>query len=108
MRTLFTMLGVIGEDPEGGHPVIAFFTALTSRMDLLLGWVLALMAVAGSLFAIYLGVKLATAEDEGKRTQVKAQFIWSIIAVVIVGSLIVILLALDWIALTGWEGGGGD
>ena len=49
---------------------------------------LGIIAGMGGLLAIYLGVKLATADNEQTRSNAKAQMIYAILAVVIVAGLI--------------------
>ena len=44
--------------------------------------VLALMAAAAVVFAIYVAFRLAKAEDDGKRKEAKQQLLWSVVAVV--------------------------
>jgi len=58
--------------------------------------VLGLLGAMGALYAIYLGVKLATAQDESKRKEAKARIIWTIIAIVIVFGLIGVFVAVNW------------
>ncbi|MCL2756231.1 MAG: pilin [Firmicutes bacterium] len=50
-----------------------------------------ILIVVGSLaalLAIWLGVRLATAQDESKRKEAKAQLIWAIIAVIVVFAMV--------------------
>ena len=56
--------------------------------------ILSVVAGLGALLAIYLGVKLATAQDESRRKEAKAQMVYSIIAVIIVSAMIGIFYAL--------------
>lgn len=44
--------------------------------------ILQLFSLAAMLYAIYVGMRLAMAQDEGKRKEAKAQLLWSLIAVV--------------------------
>ena len=46
--------------------------------------ILTTLAGLGTLLAIWIGVRLATAQDESKRKEAKAQLIWAILAVVII------------------------
>jgi cytochrome bd-type quinol oxidase subunit 2 len=53
-----------------------------------------LLSVAGALFAIYIAIRLATAEDEGKRKQAKAQLLWTLVGIVATIVLITIINAI--------------
>jgi len=52
---------------------------------------LIVIGAMGAIFAIWLGVRLAIAQDESKRKEAKSQLIWSLIAVVIVFAVIAIV-----------------
>ena len=52
--------------------------------------ILTVLAALGGLLAIWLGIRLATAQDESKRKEAKAQLIWAILAVVIIVVMIAI------------------
>jgi len=55
-------------------------------------WVLmSLFGIAAIMFAIYVGMKLARAEEEGKRKEAKQQLLWTIIAIVAVIGIVMIL-----------------
>lgn len=83
------------EDPVGG--VVGWI------VDEIGSWLvptlLGIMTALGILLFIYLGVKLATAEDDNKRRSIKAQMVMTIIAVFIVGMLIAIFQVIDWEAI---------
>jgi len=53
--------------------------------------ILTVIAALGGLFAIWLGVRLAMAQDESKRKEAKAQLIYAIIAVVVIAAIITIM-----------------
>ena len=46
--------------------------------------ILLVLGALGGIFAIWLGVRLATAQDESKRKDAKQQLIWAIIAVIVI------------------------
>jgi len=46
------------------------------------GCILKLVACGGIFYGVYVGFRLATASDEGKRKEAKAQLLWSMVAVV--------------------------
>lgn len=50
--------------------------------------ILTVLAGLGTILAIWLGVRLATAQDESKRKEAKAQLVWAIIAIVIIVGII--------------------
>ena len=50
--------------------------------------ILTVLAGLGVLLAIWIGVRLATAQDESKRKEAKAQLIWAIIAIIIIIAVI--------------------
>ena len=60
-----------------------------SVVSLVLWIALAIVGVAGIIYSIYLGVKLATAEDQGKRDEAKKHLITVIIAIVVTLVLVV-------------------
>jgi cytochrome bd-type quinol oxidase subunit 2 len=67
----------------GNEVLAAIFSAFTTLFNLL--------TVAGALFAIYIAIRLATAEDEGKRKQAKAQLLWTLVGIVATIVLITII-----------------
>ena len=62
-----------------------------------------LVVFAASVFAVYLGWRLALADDEQKRKSVKGQIMWSILAIVVVVAIVGI-----WSAIEGFLTGGED
>ncbi|MCL2569960.1 MAG: pilin [Firmicutes bacterium] len=52
--------------------------------------ILFVLAGLGALFAIYLGVRLATAQDDGKRKEAKQQLVYALIGVVIILGLLAV------------------
>ncbi|MCL2846464.1 MAG: hypothetical protein FWE38_02115 [Firmicutes bacterium] len=80
-------------------------TVVQTVFNVLLG----LLGMAALVFAIYIGFKLASAEDEGKRKEAKKQLLWTIIAVIAVVLLIVIFNILigaisnEGSEITDWE-----
>jgi len=47
----------------------------------------------GALFAIWLGVRLATAQDESKRKEAKSQLVFALIAVIMIFALVGVFYA---------------
>lgn len=85
----FGSMLALGDD-AAGDIAQATFQAINDIVQPIL---LALAGI-GLLFAIYLGVKLATAQDESKRKEAKAQLVWAIIATVIVVAIVGIFQAI--------------
>jgi len=52
--------------------------------------ILTVLAGLGTIFAIWLGMRLATAQDESKRKEAKAQLIYALIAIVVIIGLIAV------------------
>ena len=68
-------------------------------------WIaLAAVGVAGIIYSIYLGVKLATAEDQGKRDEAKKHLITVIIAIVVTLVLVVFFNTLLPMILDAFRG----
>jgi len=67
---------------------------LTQTLQIVFGIFLGLAGFFAIGFAIWVGFKLASAEDEGKRKEAKKQLLWSIIAVVAVIVLAVIIFVM--------------
>jgi len=84
---LFSLLGSDG----GTDPFIRFINNIKTPLNALMIGMLAIMAAAAIVFAIWVGFRLAKAEDEGKRKEAKQQLLWSIIAVVATVALFMII-----------------
>jgi len=68
--------------------------------------IISLVSSAGVLLAVWIGWKLMSAEDEGKRTNAKKQLIWTIVGIVGIALINVIVTAV-MSNLTGLLGGTG-
>jgi len=82
---LFNLLG------GGRDPFEAFIDEASGVLSALMIGMLAIIAAAAVVFAIWVGFRLAKAEDEGKRKEAKQQLLWSIIAVVATVALFLLL-----------------
>lgn len=77
-------------NPEG-EIVVEEAIKIIAVIDRAVDALLSLFSIGAMLFAIYLGIRLAMAEDENKRKEAKAQVFWTLIAVIIALSLAVII-----------------
>lgn len=75
----------------------------SSVMGDIVGPVLIVIGAAASIYAIYLGVMYAKAEDANKRKEVQGRLIGAAIGVVIILVGITLCYAIDWSGLVeGW------
>lgn len=68
-------------------------------LEKILGPILIVIGAAGAIYAIYLGVMYAKAEDANKRKEVQGRLIGAVIGVVIIIVGIALVYAIDWKAL---------
>ena len=79
-------------------------TTFKSAMESVVGPVLIVIGAAAAIFAIYLGVMYAKAEDANKRKEVQGRLIGAAIGVVIIIVGITLCYAVDWAGLVaGWN-----
>jgi len=81
--------GIRPVEGEGG-PTEGVIHEVIRTIQIVMTSLLALLGMAAIVFAIYVGFRLASAEDEGKRKEAKKQLLWTIIAVIAVVLLIVV------------------
>ncbi len=89
----FNMLGAEWEDAldaAGYGWLKEVFNGLT---DFLVPLLIA-VATAGMIYAVYLGVNLIRAEEQGKREEAKKRLIWAIIGIVVIVAGIALLYIL--------------
>ena len=84
MQSLLDLLGQatpnVPPPPDlGGGAVIS---NLQTTITLVINAILGIIASLAALFAVYIGFRLAKAEDESKRTEAKKQMLWTIIAII--------------------------
>ncbi|MDR0462202.1 MAG: hypothetical protein LBG88_02610 [Christensenellaceae bacterium] len=92
MNSLFSLLNA----GDGSKKVKDVLTSIKGATGIMTTVVLAVCASAVIFYAIYIGVRLASATDDGKRTQAKQQLIWSVVALLSIGVLTTIYtLVLD-------------
>ena len=87
MGNMLAKLGNMLSEGLTPTPAAEVIAAIRPWVTPILGVLLGL----GILLAIWIGVRLATAQDESKRKEAKAQLIWAIIAVFIVGMGIAVM-----------------
>ena len=73
----------------GDQTKIEAANSVMNVVQMVLWIVLAIVGAAGIIYSIYLGVRLATAEDQGKRDEAKKHLITVIIAIVVTLVLVV-------------------
>ena len=74
----------------------------------IIGPVLIVLGSAAALYAIYLGVMYAKAEDANKRKEVQGRLIGAAIGIVIILLGIVLIYSLDWKnIISTWQGNPG-
>ena len=77
---------------------------LAGLMKQLIGPILIVIGAAAAIYAIYLGVMYAKAEDANKRKEVQGRLIGAAIGVVIILVGITLCYAINWSALVeGWN-----
>jgi uncharacterized membrane protein YidH (DUF202 family) len=86
-----------GTTPNGGKELTDTFTQISQYITYFCTFVLVACGILATFYAVYVGFKLASAEEEGKRKEAKNQLIYSIIGVV--GILIFATLILELIPL---------
>jgi heme O synthase-like polyprenyltransferase len=89
MRGLFELLGARGEYKTVDNVTSNIETYTTTIVGVILG----LCAFGVTLFAIYVGYRIAKAEDEGKRKEARNQLVYSLVALVGIGLIIVMITA---------------
>jgi len=79
-------------------------TTFTNLMKNIVGPVLVVIGAAAAIYAIYLGVMYAKAEDANKRKEVQGRLIGAAIGVVIILVGITLCYAINWEGLVeGWN-----
>jgi len=85
---LFKMATLLGEDASDKW---GWVSNITSFIRTLLPYVLIVVATAGTIYAVILGVNMAKAEDPSKREEAKKRIINFIIALAVTVVLILLL-----------------
>ena len=96
----FLLDGISGTDTS----LKSIATTLSGLMEDILGPILIVIGAAAALYAIYLGVMYAKAEDANKRKEVQGRLIGAAIGVVIILVGISLCYAVNWETLvTNWN-----
>lgn len=88
MNNLLFKLAMLGAEESGKW---GWVTNITDFLKTLLPYVLIVVATAGTIYAVVLGVKMAKAEDAGAREEAKKRIINFIIALAVTILLILLL-----------------
>jgi len=103
MNLFSSMAARIGEfvfnllnNPPVQQPPAVPARELANALRNIVNPILIVLGGLGALFAIYLGVRLATAQDESKRKEAKAQLMWAIIGIVLIFALVAIFYLPFW------------
>jgi Na+-driven multidrug efflux pump len=89
MVTNFNFLGINWDDPQ--YQEIKFLEPILEALNLILFPLMILVATAGSIYAVILGVNMAKAETADKREEAKKRIINAVLALVITIVLILLL-----------------
>lgn len=91
----FLLDGISGTD----NTLKSIATTLSGLMEDILGPILIVIGAAAAIYAIYLGVMYAKAEDANKRKEVQGRLIGAAIGVVIILVGISLCYAVNWAEL---------
>ena len=79
---IFRLLGETGKEEAAPPAFVTTLKLIQRPLDIVMVGIIALVAIGAVVFSIWVGFRLAKAEDEGKRKDAKQQLLWAIIAVV--------------------------
>ena len=82
------LVSMLATQISGLDPKYEWVNEIYNVLDPLLYAIMAIVGAAGAIYAIYLGVNLARAEDQGKRDEAKKRLITVLIAVAITIALV--------------------
>lgn len=110
MNNLLFKLAMLGATNTENWPAQwKWVGEIVNFLETLLPYVLIVVATAGTIYAVVLGVKMARAEDAGAREEAKKRIINFIIALAVTILLIILLQVFvkylpDWLGITLPEG----
>lgn len=79
----------------------SWITTLTDAMTNVINPILIVVATAGVIYAIWVGIKFVRAEDKGAREEAKAKLISVIVGIVVTGVLIALFYWLAYAIKSG-------
>ena len=89
LMNMFGSIGTLGADADWGE--LYWLENIVDAVDILLYPIMALVATAGIIYAIVLGVNLAKAESSEKRDEAKKRMINAIIGFVSIIALVALM-----------------
>ncbi|MCL2586931.1 MAG: pilin [Firmicutes bacterium] len=94
MGSILARIGGMLGSPAGTPPIDDVTDAILAQISAIVWPIMTVLAGIAVLYSIWLGVQLATAQDESKRKEAKARLVWAIVAVVLCLGLTAIFLAI--------------
>ena len=96
IQTVFSGVMFTGLDKkiaanEEAGVIVSAVNSLVGTIFEAMGALVSLVSFAAGIFAIYIGIKLATAEEDSKRKEAKKQMVWTVVAIGAAIALVVIL-----------------
>ena len=93
------------EWPADMDKKLDFLKTIVEALEAVLWPILIVVASVGSIYAIYLGINMAKAEDAGKRDEAKKRVINAVIAMVVTVVLILLIQLVLIPNIPNWVGG---
>ena len=84
-----SMLGNAWSDLAGKNKNLAWVDDLFTYLYPVLYAILAVVGAAGIIYAVYLGINLARADDQTKRDEAKKRLVYTLVAVAVVLVLVI-------------------
>jgi heme/copper-type cytochrome/quinol oxidase subunit 2 len=86
-------MNLFGLKGEGDVPTITIFKEVENFVNVVFAVFVVIVLVIAIFYAIYVGYRLAKAEDEGKRKEAKQQLLWALIGGVAAVAIFALLTA---------------
>lgn len=86
---------------EAAASVPQWVNTLTKAMTNVINPILIIVATAGIIYAVWVGIKFVRAEDKSARDEAKAKLISVIVGIVVTGLLIALFYWLAWAMTNG-------
>ena len=87
--------------PLNNPPAVNALNQVITTVQTIFNTILGLLAIGGIVLAVWIGFRLASAEDEGKRKEAKKQLLWAIVAIFGIAVLILVFNLLIGMLRTG-------